>query len=63
MSLLFDRVVKFEDLDLEAHFKRTAEYKAKFAERKSSPDREWSATKMNQKIEESRRKASLRKKT
>ena len=47
MSLLFDRVVKFEDLDLGAHFKRTAEYKAKFAERKSSPDREFSATKMN----------------
>ena len=47
MSLLFDRVIKFEDLDLEAHYRRTAEYKAKFAERKSSPDKEWSATKMN----------------
>ena len=47
MSLLYDRVVKFEDLNLEYHFKRTAEYKTKFAERKDSPDREWSAAKMN----------------
>ena len=63
MSLLYDRVVKFEDLDLESHYKRTAEYKTKFAERKPSPDREWSAQKMNQRIEETRRKASLKRKT